>query len=86
MSTSNLNIRQRLNRSRLNPDTRMLIEEGLVEIGSLTGAAVLTDLGRKVILDIQFESKTAMSGEALMKELVKQVKAVRKDEKDSKKS
>jgi hypothetical protein len=75
-----MNIRQRLNLSKLNKDIRMLIEEGVVEVGSTTGAAVLTDTGRKVLLDYLWQNDPDVQ-----KGLIKAINDVRKAEKEAKK-
>lgn len=74
-----LTIRQRLNRSRLNADARMLVEEGITEISGLAGAEVLTDTGRKVLFDILWQD------DALRTKVVAAVKDLRKAEKKEKK-
>ena len=74
----NLTIRQKINRSKLASDERLLRKHGVVEVSVQGEGSVLTETGRRIVLDILW------SDDATRKKVVDLVKAAEKAEKEEK--
>lgn len=67
-----LTIRQKIQRSKLSASERLLRKEGIVEVSVQGEGSVLTDLGRRVVLDKLWQD------DALRKEVLADVQAANK--------
>lgn len=70
-------VRAAINKLKLSKSDRLLIEEGVIQVGKNSGQLVLTEQGRRIILDYIWDND-----KTLREAVAKAVEQVREEEKE----